>query len=149
VTEIDQGLELTAGSHDAAGLRDAIESRYRGVGNPYLSSYANEIVTKAFCINRMVGADLRDAIITAVNLGRDTDCTAAVAGAIAGALSGPGRIPKEWIRQVDYATSVHPLTNARRTLREEAEGLYGAYLARIGRIGRYVDEMGDGGGLDG
>jgi len=141
VAEIDRGLALTADCRDTAGLKAQIESVYRGVGNPYLSSYANEIVTKAFCINRMVAADLREAVLTAVNMGRDTDCTAAVAGSIAGALSGPGRMPEEWIRQVDHATSVHPLTNSRRSLREEAEGLHRAYMARIGRMRRYLEEM--------
>jgi ADP-ribosylglycohydrolase len=142
VAEIDRGMERTEACRDTQSLRDAIESIYHGVGNPYLSSYANEIVTKAFCINRMVSADPRQAILLSVNLGRDTDCTAAVAGAIAGALSGPGSIPEEWIRQVDHATSVHPLTNAKRSLREEADGLYQAYTARIRRARAYCRAMG-------
>lgn len=143
VAEIDRGLEMTAGCRDLGSLREAIEGLYHGVGNPYLSSYANEIVTKAFCINRMVSADLYQAILAAVNLGRDTDCTAAVAGGIAGALSGPSGVPEEWIRQVDHATSVHPFTNSKRTLREEAEGLYGAYMARIERMRAYVRSAGE------
>ena len=32
-----------------------------------------------------------------VNMGRDTDCVAAVAGGIAGALSGSESIPADWI----------------------------------------------------
>ncbi|CAO0835125.1 ADP-ribosylglycohydrolase OS=Streptomyces microflavus OX=1919 GN=Smic_17570 PE=4 SV=1 [Streptomyces microflavus] len=35
-------------------------------------------------------------MLTAVNMGRDADTTAAVAGSLAGALHGVGAIPPEW-----------------------------------------------------
>ena len=38
-----------------------------------------------------------DCVLTAVNLGYDTDTTAAVAGAIAGVYYGFGAIPPEWV----------------------------------------------------
>lgn len=38
-----------------------------------------------------------DCVLTAVNLGDDTDTTAAVAGALAGAKYGFNAIPQEWI----------------------------------------------------
>ena len=38
-----------------------------------------------------------DCVLTAVNLGKDTDTTACVAGALAGAHYGYGSIPKEWL----------------------------------------------------
>ena len=39
----------------------------------------------------------RDCVLAAVNLGDDTDTTACVAGALAGAMYGYGDIPEEWI----------------------------------------------------
>ena len=39
----------------------------------------------------------RDCVLTAVNLGRDTDTTACVAGALAGVVYGKDAIPAEWI----------------------------------------------------
>lgn len=36
-------------------------------------------------------------MLAAVNLGRDTDTTACVAGALAGTAYGLGSIPEEWI----------------------------------------------------
>lgn len=39
----------------------------------------------------------RDCVLTAVNLGRDTDTVAAVAGGLAGALYGLDGIPKPWL----------------------------------------------------
>lgn len=41
--------------------------------------------------------NFRDCVLTAVNLGDDTDTTACVAGAVAGAIYGYDSIPKEWI----------------------------------------------------
>lgn len=38
-----------------------------------------------------------DCVLTAVNLGGDTDTTAAVAGAIAGVYYGFGAIPPKWV----------------------------------------------------
>lgn len=38
-----------------------------------------------------------DCVLTAVNLGDDTDTTAAVAGALAGTAYGMDAIPQEWI----------------------------------------------------
>ncbi|NLR61048.1 ADP-ribosylglycohydrolase family protein [Chitinophaga polysaccharea] len=42
----------------------------------------------------------RDCVLTAVNLGGDTDTTAAVAGAAAGLYYGIDRLPAEWVHQV-------------------------------------------------
>jgi ADP-ribosylglycohydrolase len=43
------------------------------------------------------GADYREAVLLAVNLGDDTDTTAAVTGAIAGAIGGTRGIPLQWL----------------------------------------------------
>ena len=42
----------------------------------------------------------RDCVLAAVNLGSDTDTTACVAGALAGAIYGYSAIPAEWIDQL-------------------------------------------------
>ena len=39
----------------------------------------------------------RDCVLAAVNLGSDTDTTAAIAGALAGVLYGYDAIPVEWV----------------------------------------------------
>ena len=41
-------------------------------------------------------ANYADCVLKAVNLGEDTDTTAAVAGGLAGLWYGEGEIPKEW-----------------------------------------------------
>lgn len=141
VREIDHVMEETMACRDFRELRVAFDRFYSGDGSPYRYSYANEIVTKAMCIFRMVGGNLREAMTASVNMGRDTDCAAAVTSGIAGALTGAGSIPEVMIRQVDHATSLNPFTNVKRTLREEADGLYDAFIARLGKMKEYAGIM--------
>lgn len=141
VREIERGLTRTKECKDFREMRKVFDSVYSGSGTPYAFSSANEVVTKAICIFRMANGNPKDAIIAAVNFGRDTDCLSAIAAGISGALSGAGAIPEGWINQVDYATTKMPVTNSRRTLREHADGLYEAYRARLSRIRSFVDEM--------
>ena len=82
-----------------------------------------------------------EAMKAGVNMGRDTDCLTAVAGGISGALTGADSIPKDLIKQVDYATSINQYTNSTRTLRETSDGLYDAFQARLARMKAYVGEM--------
>lgn len=139
--EIERVLKLTASARDFRDLRAAFAPVYSGTGVPYAQSYANEVVTKAVCTFRTVKGNLKDAIIAGVNMGRDTDCLTAVTAGISGALTGAASIPPEWIRQVDYAATLNVFTNSQRTLREHADGLYNAFLARIRRMKSYAEEM--------
>ncbi len=139
--ELERGLKLTADCGDVRAMRRKFDSMYSGSGVPYAHSYANEIVTKAICVFRMTGGNTWEAIQAGVNMGRDTDCLAAVAAGISGALTGGGSIPVEIVRQVDHATSVNPHTNSQRTLRETSEALYGAFQARRRKMKAYLREM--------
>ena len=139
--EIQQGLELTSKCKDFRDMRAAFDPVYHVVGIPYPVSYANEVVTKGVCIFKMADGDLKKAIIASTNMGRDTDCVAAVAAGLTGALGGAGTVPEEWIAQVDYATSINPYTNNKRTLRENADGLYDAYKARLRKMRAYASLM--------
>ena len=141
VDEIKGALEYTKNCRDFRELREEFAKHYNGIGMPYNVSYANEVVTKGVCIFKMTEGNLKESIITAVNMGRDTDCVAAVAAGLSGALDGTASLPKEWIEQVDYATSVHRFTNSKRTLRENADGLYNAFKNRLHKMTAYADEM--------
>jgi len=141
VREIDRGLKLTAGCRDFRELRAAFAPVYSGTGIPYANSYANEVVTKAVCIFRMVRGDTWQAIVAGVNMGRDTDCMTAVAAGISGALTGAGSLPPELIGQVDHATSLNIYTNSQRTLRQHADALYDAFKARLRKMRSYAEQM--------
>lgn len=132
--EIGRGLDQTKSARDFRELRAAFDAIYSGQGTPYAFSSANEVVTKAVCVFRMTQGNPKEAIVAAVNMGRDTDCLAAIAGGLAGALSGGSALPEEWVRQLDHATTLNRFTNTQRTLREHADGLHAAYRARLARL---------------
>ncbi len=139
--ELERGLKLTEGCEDFRQMREKFDSAYSGKGIPYAFSYANEVVTKAVCVFRMVRGNTWEAIKAGVNMGRDTDCLTAVAAGLSGALSGAADVPKELLEQVDKATALNKYTNSQRTLRETAGGLFGAYTARLKRLKTFVQEM--------
>jgi len=139
--ELDRALKLTADCSDVRQMRRKFDSIYSGSGIVYAHSYANEIVTKAICVLRMTQGNAWEAMKAGVNMGRDTDCLTAVAAGICGALSGADSIPPQIIKQADYATSVNPHTNSKRTLRETSDGLYDAFKARLARMKTYIGQM--------
>lgn len=46
------------------------------------------------------GGDFKRTMIIAVNCGWDSDCTAATAGALLGAMMGTARLPQEWVKRI-------------------------------------------------
>jgi len=141
VGEIDRGLKATANCKDFGEMRKTFDHIYSGRGMPYAFSYANEVVTKAVCIFRMVQGNTMDAIIAGVNMGRDTDCVTSIAAGIAGALSGGNCIREDLIAQVDRATSLNVYTNSQRTLRETSDRLYEACRAKLQKMRSYPEQM--------
>lgn len=139
--ELERGLKAAEGCHDFRELREKFDSIYSGQGMVYANSYANEIVTKAVCIFRMVKGNTWDAMVAAVNFGRDTDCLAAVSTGISGSLTGASSIPPALLSQVDRATRLNPHTNMKKPLREVSDGLYNAFKARLDKMKTYVETM--------
>jgi len=140
--EIDRALEIAVRHTDPAAMRDEFYRYYHGGDYvTYGHSQAGEIVSKGLAVFVLAGGDPARAVVAAVNFGRDTDCLAAVAGGLAGALAGASAIPPEWIAQVDEATRADQYTNSRRGIEETAEGLYAAFRARLCRLGEYVRTM--------
>jgi ADP-ribosyl-[dinitrogen reductase] hydrolase len=56
----------------------------------------------------------KDAVLTAVNLGEDTDTTAAVTGGLAGLLYGSDTIPKHWVSQLARLNDIIDLSERMR-----------------------------------
>jgi hypothetical protein len=71
-------------------------------GYPW-TDLAPEAVALAFGAYAAADGDFRDAVLTAVNMGRDADTTAAVAGALAGATQGISAIPAHWAAAIGPA----------------------------------------------
>lgn len=147
--EVARALDLAARHRDAMEMRDEFYDHYHGGGHVvYGMSLANEIVSKGLAVFAFCKGEPKEAIIAAVNFGRDTDCLAAVAGGLAGALSGAASLPHEWIRQVDDATRVDPYTNNGRTIEETADGLLKAYRAQHRRASEHLATMSGGDYMD-
>ena len=139
--EIDRALEIVGRAADYEAMRAEFYKLYNGVGIPYAMSSASETVSKALAIFAFSKGDPKQAILAAVNFGRDTDCLAATAGGLAGALTGVGAVPAEWIEQLDAATATNPYTNVVCTVEQHADGLYGAVRTRAVRVRRLLDVL--------
>ena len=81
---------------------------YGGKHIVYDMAQANEIIPKGVALFVFSKGDPKESIINAVNMGRDTDCSAAVSSGLSGALNGGASLPQEWIEQVDTATLGDP-----------------------------------------
>ena len=141
VKELDRELKNTKKFSDIRDMRVYFDQVYYGIGIPYCFSYANEVVTKGVCIFQMVKGNTKDAVIAGVNMGRDTDCVAAVAAGITGALGGSASIPQKWIDQLEKATRLNPHTNSKRTMIESADGLLQAFRTRLEREKAFAEKM--------
>ncbi|WP_109031875.1 ADP-ribosylglycohydrolase family protein [Streptomyces rubrogriseus] len=92
-------------SWTARCLRRALTAAHRGeravrsavvIGGYPWTDLAPEAVALAFGAYAAADGDFADSVLTAVNMGRDADTTAAVAGALAGATRGVHAIPADW-----------------------------------------------------
>ena len=89
-------------------VKDLIEKhpdfsfRRKRNGNP--SGYIVETLRVVF--EALFDTDnFEDCLVHTVNQGGDADTTGAIAGMIAGAVYGPGTIPRRWCKAIDPATS--------------------------------------------
>ncbi|MEU5533271.1 ADP-ribosylglycohydrolase family protein [Streptomyces sp. NPDC020362] len=99
-------------SWTARSLRRAVTVAHRGeravrsavvIGGYPWTDLAPEAVALAFGAYAAADGDFREAVLTAVNMGRDADTTAAVAGALSGATQGLASIPPEWASAIGPA----------------------------------------------
>ncbi|MGW3265678.1 ADP-ribosylglycohydrolase family protein [Streptomyces sp. NPDC001056] len=99
-------------SWTARSLRRAVAVAHRGeravrsavvIGGYPWTDLAPEAVALAFGAYATADGDFREAVLTAVNMGRDADTTAAVAGALSGATQGASAIPADWANAIGPA----------------------------------------------
>lgn len=70
------------------------------VSRYYWADLAPEAVALTFIAVLTGGGDFRETVLNAVNLGRDADTIAAMAGGIVGAMTGVETVPEEWLPAV-------------------------------------------------
>ena len=109
----------------------------------YVQSSIFENVSFAFAIFKVTKGNLKDAAILATIRGRDTDCSAASAAALAGALTGTTTTPKEWIDQIEEGNINTPYTNNHMTVKATADVIYRALQNKLRRMKKEVEAAGD------
>jgi len=148
--EIDHVLSIAAKYTDPLAMREELNAVYENKTSPYCSarwmksyrlSSIMETVGRALAVFLVTNGNVKQGIIAAANFGRDADCLTATVGGLSGALTGSATIPPEWIELVDTATVNMPYTCSRMTLRETADGMYGALKTKIKKIRQHVDYM--------
>ena len=82
----------------AIETRNIILERNMDIGNGWFESPSN--VSYAIIGLLYGGGDFKKSMLTAINCGDDTDCTAATVGATLGILGGMDIIPKDWQRHI-------------------------------------------------
>ncbi|HZG87867.1 ADP-ribosylglycohydrolase family protein [Paenibacillus sp.] len=122
--EVEMGLQWAKQVDDWKELRPIYDRYYAGKR----MSNAVEILSGGLACFYVSEGRPKEALLYAVNLGRDTDCKAYIAGGLAGALRGIEAIPADWVKTVEEAAANDPYTVSRRTAKEAAEGLYAAAL---------------------
>ncbi len=132
--EVIVGQEWAHNAKDWKDLRPLYEERY----HPYSMSNAVEVLSSALACFYMAKGNPKDAILYAVNLGRDNDCRAYVAGGLAGALTGIEEVPAEWVKVIDEEVVNDPYTVATRTTYETAEGIYKATINTLNKLNETV-----------
>ena len=96
---ISQGVKIGQNSKD---VWNSIKPLHKAIACSYYfwSDVAPEAVGLAFGIITAAKLNFEDAILGAVNIGRDTDTIAAIAGAICGAHNGIQLIPERWTKRI-------------------------------------------------
>ena len=100
----------------------------------YPNSSIYENVGFAFALFKATKGNVKQSVLIATNRGYDTDCTAASAAALCGALTGTSTIPADWIATLDAGIANNPYTNAHFTNKATADGYYRALQNKVYRI---------------
>ena len=127
------GMEMGASAASVDNLR---QNLYDAVVQTFFAD-GSETLALASAMFAAARGDFRETVIGCVNFGRDNDSSAAVGGALAGALCGASAIPGEWIDTVERANP-EPGLSLRA---EQLTGLTAARLLRGRREARDRDAL--------
>lgn len=103
-------------------------------------SVANEILSRALSCFILAGGDPYETVTHAINLGRDTDCCAYLAGTLAAAYKGIEVVPSRWVATVEQQIVSCPYANNRRTAWETALGFYHV-VRKVRRPPATIDQL--------
>jgi len=136
---LDEALDIAAKHPDIREIREPIRAHFMPT-YPYAD--AVETAAEAMALFRITEGDVRQGLIGATNLGRDTDCIAGMLGSVCGAFKGIDGVPAEWVDTVQGAIDRNTYTMQKMSMRETSEKLTGALGEHASRLRRQLDAIG-------
>ncbi|PKL11680.1 MAG: hypothetical protein CVV52_13010 [Spirochaetae bacterium HGW-Spirochaetae-8] len=128
---IDEALDLASKYPDTKAIREPIRKHFMPT-YPYADGV--ETAAEAIALFAITKGDVREGMIGATNLGRDTDCIGGMLGPICGAYKGIDGVPSEWVDDVEKAIANNKYTMQKMGMVELSKGLYSAVLSHQNRI---------------
>jgi ADP-ribosylglycohydrolase len=135
---VDQALDIAKRYPDIRSIREPIRRHFMPT-YPYAD--AVETAAEAIALFWITRGDVREGLIGATNLGRDTDCIGGMLGSICGAFKGIQGVPPEWIVTVQSAIDSNGVTMQTMSMRETAERLTDALLCDLESMSAQLNEL--------
>ena len=129
-----EGLDIAKQYPDIFEVREPFWRKFGG----RVPTDSLEVVSESFALFWIAKGDPVKCMIGGANFGRDADCLASIAGAIAGAFKGVDLIPEDWIRTCNEATLNSPHTIIDMSFEQQAEELYKVLLKIIDERKRQI-----------
>lgn len=117
---IFEALEIAKDYPDIYEVREPFWKKYGG----RVPTDSLEVVSESYVLFWITKGDPKQCMIGGANFGRDADCLASIAGAIAGAFKGVDYIPQDWIETCNRATLASPHTVIDMSFKDQAHALY-------------------------
>ena len=135
---IDEALAIAREYPDTRAIREPIRKHFMPT-YPYAD--AVETAAEVMALFWITKGDVREGLVGATNLGRDTDCIGGMLGSICGAYKGIAGVPGDWCDLVQSALDRSTVTLQKLSMRETAEKLTHAVRANLERLRRQVAEL--------
>ena len=135
---VEETLDIARRYPNPRDIREPIRQHFMPT-YPYAD--AVETAAEAIALFLITEGDVREGLIAATNLGRDTDCIAGCLGSVCGAFGGIDAVPPEWTDTVQDAIDANPYTVQHMSMRETAERLTRVVLAEADRLRHIVGEI--------
>jgi len=135
---VDEALAIARAHPDIKAVREPIRAHFAPT-YPYAD--AVETAAEVMAPFWITQGDVRQGVIGATSLGRDTDCIGGMLGSICGAFAGIDAVPSAWVETVQAAIDRNPSTMQKMSMRATAEALTGVLRERRVGLRRQLDEL--------
>jgi len=121
---IDECLDIARKHPDILEVREPFWKRFGG----RVPTDSLEVVGESYAMFWITQGDPKQCMIAGASLGRDADCVASIAGAIAGALKGVDAIPSDWLKICNEAILNDPHELIDMSLEDMSKELYKVFV---------------------